>query len=41
MITVNKFTFMPNQLVRVRNFRGEATAAATTGFTNGSAFAND
>ena len=27
--------------MKVRNFRGEATAAATTGFTNGSAFAND
>jgi hypothetical protein len=41
MIAVNKFTFMPNQLVRARNFRGEATAAATTGYTNGTAFGND
>ena len=32
VIATNKIAFLPNQMVRVRSFRGEATAAATTSY---------
>ena len=32
VISTNNITFLPNQMVRVRSFRGEATAAATTSY---------
>ncbi len=32
VISTNKITFLPNQMVRAKSFRGEATAAATTAY---------